>query len=848
MTEVAHAPLFAPARWQQVRALADLLDELPADQRAAELTRIAAQDADLAEAASALLADIHSDTAPLWGAVERLMPAAEPAAPEQIGPFRVLERIGAGGMGVIYLAERRAADFTQRVALKLLDGGASRLARLASRERRVLAGLVHPNITAFIDAGTQDGRAWLAMEYVDGEQLLDYCARRDLDVRARVRLFDQVCAAVAHAHAQLVVHRDLKPGNVLVNAEGTVKLLDFGIALILDAGDELAPATRVFTPGYAAPEQLRGERVTTATDIYALGLLLYEVVAGRRLPVRESAGGDTEWTTAELARHATTAPSGGEAITRSDPRIITRLLRGDLGRIIAHALAPDPPQRYASVVLLREDLQRWLEHRPLTIGRPGFAYLATRFVRRHQAAVAIAVIALAALIGMSIVALWEAQQARQMAARADHARSFLADLFASADPFDIKTSGRNAADLLRDGAKRIDREFDDAPEMQAELRTTIASALDRIGEPAQARDLLVRSVEQLRAIHGTKSAQAGAALAALATAREDSGDLEGAHRDFSESYALLQGTGPAFAKARIDSVTGLAKLANLRGDHADAERMHQAVLRERTGSEGPESADIAMDLMNLAADALYGERYAQAETLAQRAHDMLERTLGPHHARSIYVDNVLGLAQGNVGHVDAGIATLRGASDLARSTLQPGAMMIGNIIGALGSVQLLAGDTEGAIASLKEARTLNDAAKNPRRALTATMLGIAQLRGGHTEALATLHDARAEMAAQKFSDMAFVTWGQAAYGAALAAHGELAEGERLAREARANLLASASAQSVRLGDIDLLLAEVLERKPALDEAHTLREEALTTFRRVYGTDHPRTRAAAPDAK
>ena len=552
------------------------------------------------------------------------------------------------------------------------------------------------------------------MEHVDGEPLLTYCDRRDLDMRARVRLLDQVCAAVAHAHAQLVVHRDLKPGNVLVTQEGTVKLLDFGIALVLDASEEAAPATRVFTPGYAAPEQLRGERVTTATDIYALGLLLYELVSGRHLPARED---QDEWTTAGLARQATSADEES-APARADPKSVTRLLRGDLGRIIAHALAPEPARRYASVALLRDDLGRWLEFRPLSIARRTFRYTTAQFARRHRAAVAVGAVALTALIGMSIVALLQARDARVMAGRADHARSFLADLFASADPFDVKTGGRNAADLLRGGAARIDREFGDAPEMQAELRTTIATALDRIGEPAQARDLILRSVEQLRAIHGGRAPQVGAALAALAVAREDSGDLDGAHRDFSDAYAILQGTGAAYAKARIDAVTGLAKLANLRGDYTDAGRMHEAVLRERTASEGPDSADIAMDLMNLAADALYAERYADAEALAQRAHAMLERTLGPRHARSIYVDNVLGLAQGNAGHVDVGIATLRNTVDLARATLQPGAMMIGNVLGSLGSVQLLAGDNAAAATTLSEARTLNEAAKNPRRGIT----------------------------------------------------------------------------------------------------------------------------------
>jgi tetratricopeptide (TPR) repeat protein len=609
---------------------------------------------------------------------------------------------------------------------------------------------------------------------------------------------------------------------------------------VLDAGEEPAPATRVFTPGYAAPEQLRGERVTTATDIYALGLLLYELVSGRHLPARES---KEEWTTAELARHATSLEAESVPVL-ADPKNVTRLLRGDLGRIIAHALAPEPARRYASVALLRDDLERWLEFRPLSIARPTFHSTTAQCARRHRAAVAVGAVALAALIGMSIVALLQARDARIMAGRADHARSFLADLFASADPFAVKTGGRNAADLLRGGAERIDREFGDAPEMQAELRTTIAAALDRIGEPTQARDLISRSVEQLRAIHGTNAPQVGATLAALALAREDSGDLDGAHRDFSDAYAILQGTGAAYAKARIDAVTGLAKLANLRGDYADAGRMHEAVLRERTASEGPDSPDIAMDLMNLAADALYAERYAQAETLAQSAHAMLERTLGPHHARSIYVDNVLGLAQGSAGRTDAGIATLRAALELARATLQPGAGMIGNVLSSLGSVQLLAGDDAAAILTLGEARTLNDAAKNPRRAMTAMLLGVAQLRSGNAEALTTLHEAGAAMAAQSSSnDPAFVAWGEAAYAAALAAHGDVVEGERRARAARASLLASPRANSVRLGEVDLLLGDVLERNSHFDEARQRREEALATFQRVYGAEHPRTRAA-----
>jgi len=292
-------------------------------------------------------------------------------------------------------------------------------------------------------------------------------------------------------------------------------------------------------------------------------------------------------------------------------------------------------------------------------------------------------------------------------------------------------------------------------------------------------------------------------------------------------------------------VTGLAKLANLRGDFADAERMHESVLKERVESEGPESADIAMDLMNLAADSLYAERYARSRELAQQAHAMLERTVGPRHARNIYVDNVLGLSQGNAGDIDAGMTTLRGAIALARATLQPGAMMIGNVIGSLGSVQLLAGDYAAAAVTLTEARTLNKASKNPRHGVTTMLLGLAQLRLQAADALATLRDAREIMAAQPSSnDVAYTTWGQAAYAAALAAASDAAEAERLAREARATLLASPRAKSVRLGEVDLLLAEVLDRNKRADEARTLRAEALATFQRVYGPDHARTRAVA----
>ena len=848
MTADGGKRLFAPERWSEVRRLLERLDPLGGAERAEALRRLDADDPDLSYVVRSLLDPTeHAVAEPLQQAIERLASTAEPLLPARIGPFRPVRAIGAGGMGVVYLAEREGTDFTQRVALKLLEGNVSRMTRFAARERRILSALAHPNITAFVDAGSDQGHAWLAMEYVDGEPLLEHCHNVGLDLRARVALFDQVCAAVAHAHAQLIVHRDLKPSNVLVTRGGVAKLLDFGIAQILDTTDEHAPATRVFTPEYASPEQLRGDRATTATDVYSLGLLLYELVTGKRLPTIERHA-DCDWTTSELARLATTHPEASAdaaTLVPAEARLVARQLRGDLGRIIAHAVAFAPGQRYGSVDLLREDIARWLDHRPLTIARRSFSYLAARFVRRHRVGVGVSALALAALLAMSAVALWQAQRAGVMAGRADHARRFVAELLANTDPFAARRGGKNTADLLLEGAQRLDTEFADAPETQAELRTTIASVLDRIGDSAQARELMLRSVEQMRQAYGPKAPQVGAALAALALARENSGDLDGAHADFSAAYAILQGSGPEYARARIEAVTGLAKLANLRSDYADAERMHEAVLHEREASEGPESPDIAMDLMNLAADSLYAERYAQAEAMAQRAHAMLERTVGPRHARSIYVDNVLGLAQASTGTGAGAIATLRRALELARATLQPGAGMIPIIASSLGSAQLLAGNYDDAIATLSEARTLGEAAKNPRRGITMLLLGVAQLRAQRAEALATLREARESMAAQKSAtDMVYTTWGDSAYGAALAASGDAVEGERMARSARDTLLASPRANSVRLGEVDGMLADILERTGKSTEARTLRAEALATFRRVYGAEHPRTRLAA----
>jgi serine/threonine-protein kinase len=833
-------PLFTTGHWRKLRESIDRLDALSADAREAELERISAADPELARALRGF-ADL--DTVP-----ETLPPipaarAPSDAMPAQVGPFHLLREIGAGGMGVVYLAERQGPDFTQRVALKLLDGGASRMARLAARERNILAALAHPNITAFVDAGMENGRAWLAMEYVDGEPLLEHCARLGLDTRERVRLFDQICAAVAHAHAQLVVHRDLKPSNVLVNRDGTVKLLDFGIALALDPGDAQTPATQVFTPEYAAPEQLRGERVTTATDVYALGLLLYELLCGKRLP---TLGHDNEWTTAELARFSTNG-TGDERNTTADIRTPIRLLRGDLGRIVAHALASEPARRYPTVTSLREDLQRWLDHRPLGIGRPGLAYAAARFMRRHRAAVAVAALSVVSLIATSAYALWQAHEARLMAARADHARSFLNTLFLNADPYNAKHGAEDMIGFLRDAGQRIDTEFADAPEMAILLRSTIASALLRLDQPKPAHELYLRNVNQAKALYGAHAPEVGEGLSNLARASEDSGDIDAARQQYEQAYSILKDAGEDYARGRVSVMTGLGGMALRRSDYADAEHWSELVLRERMAHEGPRSPDIAMDLQNLANDAMYQEHFAKALSLAQRAHAMLEQVLGPGHPRSIYVDNTLGIAQLYMGQCADATATITNALAVARRNLPPGAHMLGSVLGNLGRAQACAGDAAAGIANLRQARAIASAAHDLNIGTIELRLGTIELQAHDPEAEKTLAASRKDLSAtsSRFQDAkANLLWADAAYGDVLVADGKAAEGENLAREARTRIQAYKDSDSSTLAEIDLLLADIRSRQSDTMQAHALREEALQIFERVYGADHPKTRALA----
>lgn len=437
----------------------------------------------------------------------------EPVAPDCIGPWKLLHLLGSGGMGDVWLGERADGTVEHQVAIKRVRGASSAFAQRLEAERRILARLSHPNIARFIDAGVDAaGGPWLALEYVEGVDLVQWCDQRQPSLRQRLQLFVQLCAAVSHAHRHLVIHRDIKPGNVLVDAQDQPRLLDFGIAKLLDgSGSEVT--TAALTPAYAAPEQLRGGVVSTATDVYALGLLLHRLLAGSLPQTRRHASiGEV---LAGLDAEETQQPSQSDVAAAAGLPYPLAQLRGDLDAIVSKALRARPEARYGSVQEFAADIQRHLERRPVEARPPTRWYLASRFASRHRGALNVAMAAILGVLLSLALALWQAQRAeraarlaqseaqradaqavsaRAQAQRAQDAARFLVSVFRQIDPFRRDARGKITLEqAFEDALARIDREFVDRPQLAIDLNDDFGEILANLGRFEEARERLARA-------------------------------------------------------------------------------------------------------------------------------------------------------------------------------------------------------------------------------------------------------------------------------------------------------------------------------------------------------------------
>lgn len=558
--------------WQRLKVLFEQALDLAPSARVAWVDAACADDPRLHEELCSLLAFDDAETGvldqPSSAAVGAHAPAdtatGEALAGQPLGPYRLTGMLGAGGMGVVYRAERADGAYEQVVAIKVLRRSFQRpdLVARFEQERQALAGLTHPNIARLLDGGTDAGMPYLVMEYVDGRPLDRFCDERRLSIRERLALFRTVCLAVQHAHQHLVVHRDLKPDNILVTPAGVPMLLDFGVAKILDAaGPEPADSTVIMTPSYGSPEQVRGETITTASDVFALGVLLHELLTGRQPFATPGASlADIQQaicTATPCAPSQVVLEPGTDAEARTgargstSARALARQLSGDLDVIVAMALRKEPDRRYASAGQLAEDVRRHLRGLPVTAQPDSWRYRAGKFVSRHRVRVAAATAASVGLLAGGVMAYWQyeaAQRARELAeSRAADVRRLATGLIFEVHDAIVNVPGTTEARALMVGraVEYLDRLVAEQPDDPV-LRHELAEAFVRVGD-AQG--------------HPTSA---------------NIGDTEGAFASYEKAIALAGGLlteSPLDTAARRSRAMAERKLADVRswmGDVAAA--------------------------------------------------------------------------------------------------------------------------------------------------------------------------------------------------------------------------------------------------------------------------------------
>ena len=702
--------------WPALSALLDEALALPASERSAWLAALAGERAALRETLARLLADapgIETDdllaAPPRFGApaddadADRLS-AAAPG--DSVGPYRLLSELGRGGMGAVWLAERADAQPRRRIALKLPHiGWAPGLAARLGRERDILASLAHPNIARLYDAGVdQLGRPYLALEYVDGVPIDRYCEDHALSLRARLDLILQVAAAVGHAHTQLVVHRDLKPSNILVTEGGEVRLLDFGIAKLLqdEEGGEATELTRqsgrALTPDYASPEQIRGEPIGTPSDVYSLGIVAYELLARVRPYRLKAAAGELA-----VAIATVEAPLASRAAIDRD---LARQLSGDLDAILNKALKKDPAERYATVAAFADDIRRHLQSEPVVARPDRLGYRARKFVARNALQVGAAALVLAALLVGSGVALWQAREARFEAARAEQVKDFALSIFENADTDAGAGAATTAADLLLAAESRIERELAGRPETAVELMTAIGYSLLGQGRTDDAGRILKKAVDLGARELGPRHPRTLAATVVYGEA------LVGLDKP-KEAIAVLT---PAAAEARrqgathalIDALRWLGSAQLDAGDVEAGNAAERAAVDVVVSTPGVSKHDAANAWASLANGLLFARREGAVDA-ARHALVLTRDLYGQGISEPMLTARVM-LAQGLAmeGHDQAALDELSAVLADTMRFLGPGHPKVEMNANFLGNARLEAGDAAGAAEAFKAAMGVSE--------------------------------------------------------------------------------------------------------------------------------------------
>ncbi len=746
----------ADDRWTQADQLLDAALDLPAGERASFLDQACEGDPELRALVGRLLAAAEGDSSglaaggamrgPLWAELEDELAGGEDRmAGAVVGRYRIVRELGRGGMAVVYLAERADGEFQQRVALKLLKRGleTEEVVRRFDQERQILALARHPGLARLLDGGVgPGGRPYLVMEHVEGEPIDRYSDERRLPLPERLRLFLQVARAVEDAHRNLIIHRDIKPSNILVTAEGHAKLLDFGIAKLLDpeAGTvlETRTALRLMTPAWASPEQVQGGPVTTASDIYQLGLLLYVLLSGR-WPYR-SPTGPAELAhvilTDEPTRPSSAAGSGGghvppgqealapEEIARARGATAARLRRelaGDLDTIVATALRKEPERRYASVSQLIADVEGYLDGRPISARPDTVAYRTGKFVRRHAGAVATGLAALALVIGMTagytLELARERDRARLAAARATQVSDFLRGLFEVAAPSRSGGEKITARELLDRGVARIDKDLAGEPALRADMIGIMGDVYRELALYDQGRTLLEQSVALRRRMPGEDGLDLATSLHNLARLLEEQAEHGRARRLYEEALAIREkALGPEHPDVGR-TLLGLGQVLEAQGDLKGAIRIQERALANLEKALGPRHPDVGLALRDLGAALYRNFEPVRAQERLKRALAILEASYGPDHPYTAHTRMFLGNALSGGGDRAGARAQYEKALPALERAYGPRHPFIAGLLTTLANLRIASGmgakDPDGAIAYYERSLAILEAAFGP---------------------------------------------------------------------------------------------------------------------------------------
>ena len=902
-----------PTRWLRLSALLDEALDLAADDRAAWLMRLAESEPELVDELERLLADHAASAAARFmtggaGSIPVDPGLAGSLAGQTLGAYTLERPIGQGGMGSVWLAKRSDGRYAGEVAVKLLNAslighaGGERF----KREGNLLARLVHPNIARLIDAGvTAAGQPFLVLEYVEGERIDDHCDREKLSVAARVRLFIDVLAAVAHSHANLIVHRDIKPMNVLVATEGGVKLLDFGIAKLLEGeslSGEVTELTRdggrALTPEYAAPEQLLGEPVTIATDVYALGVLLYLLLAGQH-PANASGR-----STAELVKTIVDVPAprlsdtvdsirtphehslAANAAKRSvTPDKLKRLLRGDLDNIVAKALKKKPAERYATVDAFADDLRRYLSHQPVRARADTMSYRLARFARRNRASVSAGLLAIVAVLGGLTASLWQASEARHqrdralgLLARSNAVTEFFEFLLSDAGPPD---QPQTIGSMMARSDTLLRNDFDHNPEQQAAILQAQASYYVTVGDPAQAEPKLRRALalvqgsadSALRAevgcMHGYALSMLGDIAAGtrqieamlrepdlappaaaschehLAFVAENGGDGPTTQRNAEAGLALLKTADRAYPRLEASLLGDLAFGEQLQGRNDAANRLYAESLAKLTAI-GRDRTPLAVGIQNNWAIASLGAGDIRRGLALYEQSARVVRERDPHSPLPSYLSGNLARALELMGRYDEALVLYdQTVVDATKSD-----RLDSRVFGLLGaaSIHCELGDVARADRSLADARAamtgVVPAGSPPMLAASGVAGRIALARGQLDVADKIFSSTLAAFAVNRQPNGSVVMLDLYRSDVALQQR-RTDDALRDAREALdlAKTLQGGIAFSSRTGMSWLALAGALAQQGRTDEAHAALSTALEHLKNALGDDHPATRRA-----